>query len=204
MRAATRSSAVRDLVFQLARENPGWGYRRIQGELIGTRPRPRRVDRVEDPQGRGPRPVTRRSGPTWQQFLTAQAQAILAIDFAHVDPVYLRRLYVLIVIEHATRRVAHRRDHRPSQRRLGDPAGSRPADGPRRPRRAVPVPDPRSRRQVHPSLGRRLPRRRDQHHPNAAAGSPGERDHGALDRHPAPRKASTKSSSPDQDTSTRS
>jgi hypothetical protein len=50
-------------------------------------------------------PSPRRSGPTWQQFLTAQAQAILAIDFAHVDTVFLRRLYILIVIEHATRRV---------------------------------------------------------------------------------------------------
>jgi hypothetical protein len=50
-------------------------------------------------------PAPRRSGPTWQQFLAAQAHAILAIDFAQVDTVFLRRLYVLIVIEHGRRRV---------------------------------------------------------------------------------------------------
>ena len=49
-----------------------------------------------------PRP--RRSGPTWKQFLAAQARGIIAADFVHVDTVLLRRIYALIVIEHGTRR----------------------------------------------------------------------------------------------------
>jgi hypothetical protein len=49
-------------------------------------------------------PAPRRTGPTWKQFLTAQARGIIAADFVHVDTVMLRRLYALIVIEHGTRR----------------------------------------------------------------------------------------------------
>jgi putative transposase len=50
-------------------------------------------------------PVPRRSGPTWRQFLAAQAAGILAVDFLHVDTVLLKRLYVLVFIEHGTRRM---------------------------------------------------------------------------------------------------
>jgi len=53
----------------------------------------------------GSAPASRRTGPTWKQFLTAQARGILAADFVHVDTVLLRRVYALIVIEHGTRRV---------------------------------------------------------------------------------------------------
>ena len=50
-------------------------------------------------------PAPRRSGPTWRQFLHAQAAGILAVDFLHVDTVLLRRLYVLVFIEHGTHRM---------------------------------------------------------------------------------------------------
>jgi putative transposase len=50
-------------------------------------------------------PAPQRSGPTWSEFLSAQAHRITACDFLHVDTVLLRRLYVLIFIEHGTRRL---------------------------------------------------------------------------------------------------
>ena len=50
-------------------------------------------------------PAPRRAGPTWRQFLTAQAHAIIACDFLVVETVLLQRLYVLVFIEHGTRRL---------------------------------------------------------------------------------------------------
>jgi hypothetical protein len=96
---------LRTLVKRLASENPDWGYRRIHGELagLGHSVGASTVWAIMKAQGLDPAP--RRSGPTWQQFLTAQAEGIVACDLFHVDTVLLRRLYVFFTVEHATPRV---------------------------------------------------------------------------------------------------
>jgi transposase InsO family protein len=84
---------------------PAWGHRRIQGELalLGYTIAASTVWRILHAAGIDPAP--RRARPTWRQFLTAQAHAIIACDFLVVETVLLQRLYVLVFIEHGTRRL---------------------------------------------------------------------------------------------------
>jgi transposase InsO family protein len=100
---------------RLARENPRWRHQRIVGELKGldmivsaTTVRNVLRDAHLGPAGR--------PGPTWREFLQAQAKSLIAVDFFTVDTMWLRRVYVRFFIELATRRVhfagctAHPRD----------------------------------------------------------------------------------------------
>ena len=181
------AAAIRKLVIRIATDNPAWGHRRVQGELVklGHPIAASTVWQILHAAGIGPAP--RRTGPTWKQFLTAQACGILAADFVHVDTVLLRRIYALIVIEHATRRV-----HLAGITASPDAAWTTQAArnvlmGPRPARDLHQVPDQGPRRPVHRHLRRRVHGGRHQDSRQPAAGTQSERHLRASHRHPAPR-----------------
>jgi hypothetical protein len=178
--------AIRALALEMARDNPGWGYLRIQGELagLGYVVAPSTVWQILKDTGIDPAP--RRSGDTWRAFLAGQAKTILAADFFHVDTVFLRRLYVFF-IKQGTRRVhlagiaAH-------------PAGDWVTQQarnlqmkPREPRLWLQVLDPGPGRQVHCGVRCGMHRRRARIIKTPRPGSPRERDCRTLDRQRPPR-----------------
>ena len=86
-------------------ENPRWGCVRIRGELakLGLRVSATTIRNLLRTARLGPAP--RRTGPTWTQFLRAQAQGVIACDFFTVETAWLQTLYVLLFIELGSRRI---------------------------------------------------------------------------------------------------
>ncbi|WP_030439811.1 integrase core domain-containing protein [Actinoplanes subtropicus] len=97
--------SIRRLVLRLARENSSWGYRRIHGELLvlGVKVAASTVWEILKDAGVDPAPE--RGSSTWSAFLRSQAQALIAADFFETVTLTGARLYVLAVIEHASRRI---------------------------------------------------------------------------------------------------
>jgi putative transposase len=115
-----RYDGAQQLIVRLARENPRWGYQRIQGELLrlGVRVSATAVRTTLRRHGLDPAP--RRAGTSWRAFLRQQAAGIIACDFFTVDIIWLRRLYVLFFIELDIRRV-HLGGERPAPAAPGSP-----------------------------------------------------------------------------------
>ncbi|MFI9848489.1 hypothetical protein ACIHFD_66605 [Nonomuraea sp. NPDC051941] len=97
--------SIRALILRLVRENPGWGYRRVHGELttLGIKVAPSTVWEILKQEGLDPAPE--RTSTTWADFLRSQADALLACDFIETVTLNGQRQYILAIIQHATRRI---------------------------------------------------------------------------------------------------
>jgi hypothetical protein len=122
---------VRKLVARLAGENPGWGYRRIQGELVGLGITLAASAVWTILRDAGIEPAPKRLEASWSEFLRGQAASIIECDF----------LTVGTLPEALLRAVLHRagkpprapgKNHDQPGRPLGEPAGAQPARAVRR------------------------------------------------------------------------
>ncbi|GAA2264132.1 MULTISPECIES: integrase core domain-containing protein [Kitasatospora] len=97
--------SIRALVLRLAAENPGWGYRRLHGELLVLGVKVAASTFWEILKEAGIPPSPERASSTWADFLRSQANVLLACDFFETVTLSGARMYVLAVIEHANRRI---------------------------------------------------------------------------------------------------
>jgi hypothetical protein len=97
--------SIRALVLRLARENSSWGYRRVHDELLtlGVKVAASTVWQILREAGVDPSPD--RTATTWATFLRSQARALLATDSLETVTLTGKRMCILAVIEHATRRI---------------------------------------------------------------------------------------------------
>jgi len=97
--------SIRALVLRLVAENPSWGYRRVHGELLTLGVKVAASTVWEILRTAGVHPAPDRAATTWAQFLRSQAEALLAADFLETITLTGTRMYILAVIEHASRRI---------------------------------------------------------------------------------------------------
>ena len=100
-----KSGEIRDLVLRLAKENPPWGYGKIQGELkkLGINISQATIRRVLMRNGYSQRPY--RAGANWLTFLRQYGDFIWSCDFFTIETAFLTRFYVLFFIEIGSRRL---------------------------------------------------------------------------------------------------
>ena len=97
------------LIRKMAGQNRSWGEERIANELLlklGLRVSPRTIRKYLPESPAAPAGNPRRD-QRWSTFLKNHADAIIACDFCVVASATFRILYVLVVMEHASRRIIH-------------------------------------------------------------------------------------------------
>src|SRR6202011_3094218 len=99
------SAECRQLIWGMPAEIPGWGSFRIPGELLKLGHQVAATTIRSVLLAAGVPPSSRRSQLTWKRFLTAHAETLVAADFFSVDTIFFKRLYVLIYVHLASRRV---------------------------------------------------------------------------------------------------
>jgi hypothetical protein len=170
------------MILRLARQNPHWGYKRIAGELKGVGVTVSATSVRKVLLEAGVRPAPERAPSSWQEFLRAQAASVLACDFRTVETAFLQRIYVLIFISHASRRIEYIAcSSNPDGRWTTQQARNLVMQlGEEQPFRFL---HPRSRHEVQPRLRRGLPRRAHQSDPHTGPSAERERLRRALRTH---------------------